>query len=185
MEKIKIRKATIEDAREILDIYAYYIEKTAITFEYDVPSIEEFENRISNTLKKYPYLVAVLDDKIMGYAYAGAYIGRAACDWSAEISVYIAHDARKCGLGRKLYEALEEELKEMGIVNLYASIAYPEEEDEFLTKNSARFHEHMGFQKIGEFHKCGYKFGRWYHLIWVEKMIGEHKEKMERVKFYA
>lgn len=183
MSNIKIRKATVSDAKEILDIYAYYIEKTAITFEYEVPSVEAFAKRIEKTLKKYPYLVACLDDKIAGYAYAGAYIERTACDWSAEISVYIAHDARKCGLGRKLYETLEQELKAMGIVNLYASIAYPEKEDEFLTKNSMEFHKHMGFRVIGEFRNCGYKFQRWYDLIWVEKVIGEHRCNMEGVRF--
>ena len=184
MEKISIRKATLQDANEILEIYAYYVEKTAITFEYELPSIEEFSNRIANTLKKYPYFVVLLEDRIVGYAYAGAYIGRSACDWSAEVSIYLAHKVRKCGLGKKLYEALEQELKEMGIVNIYASIAYPEQEDEFLTKNSAEFHKHMGFRVIGEFRNCGYKFQRWYHLIWVEKTIGEHREKMENVRFY-
>ena len=73
-----------------------------------------------------------------------------------------------------LYEALEKELKKMGILNLYACIGYPATEDEYLTKNSAEFHEHLGFTKVGEFHKCGYKFGRWYDMIWMEKIIGSH-----------
>ena len=65
-------------------------------------------------------------------------------------------------------------MKEMGILNLYACIAYPEEEDEYLTKNSVRFHEHLGFKEAGRFHKCGYKFNRWYDMVWMEKLIGEH-----------
>ena len=72
----------------------------------------------------------------------------------------------------------------MGILNLYACIGYPQEEDEYLTRNSAQFHEHLGFKLIGTFTKCGYKFGRWYNMIWMEKMIGEHKAEQEPVRAY-
>ncbi|MGN0158377.1 MAG: GNAT family N-acetyltransferase [Brotaphodocola sp.] len=184
MEQITIRTARLEDAEAILFIYAYYVEHTAITFEYEVPTLEEFRSRMARTLKKYPYLVALCDEKIMGYAYAGAFVGRAAYDWSAELSIYIAQEARNCGLGRKLYESLEQKLGKMGILNLYACIGYPDENDEYLTKNSAEFHEHLGFQTVGRFYKCGYKFGRWYHMIWMEKIIGVHTEKQEPVKQY-
>ena len=77
-------------------------------------------------------------------------------------------------MGRKIYEALEKSLHDMGILNLYACISYPEKDDEYLTTNSADFHEHLGFVKVGEFHKCGYKFNRWYDMIWMEKIIGKH-----------
>ena len=87
--EIKIRPATEADAAEILSIYAPYITDTAITFEYDVPTLEEFTGRIRHTLKKYPYLVAVRDSEIIGYAYAGAFYGRAAYDWSAETTIYV------------------------------------------------------------------------------------------------
>ena len=167
MENITIRTAALDDAEEILKIYAYYVEHTAITFEYEVPTLDEFRERIAKTLKKYPYLVIMVEDKIMRYAYAGAFVGRAAYDWSVVLTIYLAHDARKSGLGRKLYAALEQELAKMGILNLYACIGYPEEEDEYLTKNSAEFHAHLGFKKVGEFYKCGYKFGRWFHMIWM------------------
>jgi len=174
MENITIRSATVEDAEAILNIYAYYVEKTAITFEYDVPSLDEMKRRILKTLEKYPYLVILKDDKIQGYAYAGPFKERAAYDWSVETTIYLAHDAVKGGLGKKLYLALEEALKEMGILNLYACIGYPVEEDQYLTKNSAQFHEHLGYETVGRFHLCGYKFQRWYDMIWMEKMIGSH-----------
>ena len=174
MDKIIIRSATVEDAEAILNIYAYYVEKTAITFEYDVPTLEEMKRRIGKTLEKYPYLVILRDDKIQGYAYAGPFKERAAYDWSVETTIYLAHDAVKRGLGKKLYFALEEALKEMGILNLYACIGYPIEEDQYLTKNSAEFHEHLGYTTVGRFHKCGYKFNRWYDMIWMEKIIGSH-----------
>ena len=84
-------------------------------------------------------------------------------------------------MGRRLYEALEEKLWEMGILNLYACIAYPETEDEYLTTNSADFHAHLGYTKVGEFHKCGYKFSRWYNIIWMEKIIGKHENQQAPV----
>ncbi len=174
-DKIIIRNAVPQDTRALLDIYGPYVKNTAISFEYEVPSVEEFQKRIENTTKKYPYLIAEEDNQILGYAYAGAFYGRAAYDWSVETTIYLAPGATKKGVGRLLYKSLEEKLKEMGILNLYACIAYPDEEDEYLDKNSALFHEHMGYQKVGEFHKCGYKFGRWYSMIWMEKIIGEHR----------
>jgi len=160
MSEIKIRNADINDAERLLQIYAYYVMNTAISFEYEVPSLSEFQNRMRHTMEKYPYIVIEKGGIIQGYAYAGTFKGRAAYDWSCETTIYLDHNARKCGLGRKLYEALEAALKEMGILNLYACIGYPEMEDEYLNRNSAQFHEHLGFAKIGEFHQCGYKFGR-------------------------
>lgn len=170
-----IREVTANDAEKLLEIYTYYVNNTAISFEYKVPSQKEFSARIEHTILKYPYLVIEEDDILYGYAYAGAFNSRAAYDRSCEVSVYLQKDFQRQGFGRKLYEALEEQLKEQGILNLYACIASPIIEDEFLTRNSEKFHEHLGFCKIGEFHKCGYKFGRWYNMIWMEKLIGEHK----------
>ena len=146
MENIIIRTATVEDAEEILNIYAYYVKNTAITFEYDVPSLEEFRRRIEKTLQKYPYLVILEQGNIVGYAYAGAFKERAAYDWSVEMTVYIARDAKRLGLGRKIYEELERQLKEMGILNLYACIGDPIVEDEYLTKDSEKFHQHLGYR---------------------------------------
>lgn len=182
MENYKIRIATREDAEELLAIYAPYVKKTAITFEYDVPSVEEFAGRIDHILSKYPYLVAEKDEKIVGYAYAGTFYNRAAYDWAVETTVYVCEEQKKMGIGKCLYEALEEILAKQNILNLYACIAYPETEDEYLTKNSVKFHEHMGYRLVGEFCKCGYKFGRWYNMVWMEKYIGEHVERPLKVK---
>ena len=181
MLMITVGNAELKDAERLLEIYDYYVKNTAITFEYTTPTIEEFRGRMEKTMQKYPYLVAVKDEKIAGYAYAGAFVGRAAYDWSCETSIYLDKNARRCGIGKTLYAALEKELKKMGILNMYACIGYPDNEDEYLTKNSADFHSHIGFTQVGEFHKCGYKFGRWYNMIWMEKIIGEHKEKQAPV----
>jgi phosphinothricin acetyltransferase len=173
--KTVIRLATVEDAPKLLGIYRYYVESTAITYEYDVPSLEEFEKRIENVLKNFPYLVAEQDGTILGYAYASKFHERAAYQWSVEMSIYLDKDQKGNGLGRMLYEELEKRLKDQGILNLYACIGYPEKEDEYLTYDSVRFHEKMGYKLIGEFHKCGKKFDRWYNMVWMEKIIGEHK----------
>lgn len=170
-----VRDAAPEDARWLLEIYAHYVKNTAITFEYDPPSLEEFRARMEKTMRRYPYLVAERDGRVEGYAYAGAFVGRAAYDWSCETTIYLAPAAQKCGLGRALYEALEEALRAMGILNLYACVAYPPAGDEYLTANSAQFHAHLGYQKVGMFRRCGYKFGRWYDMIWMEKTLGEHR----------
>ena len=181
--EIKIRPATEADAAEILNIYAPYITDTAITFEYDVPTLEEFTGRIRHTLEKYPYLVAVRDNEIIGYAYAGAFYGRAAYDWSAETTIYVKKGCRHSGVGKLLYQALETALKAQNIINLYACIGYPEEDDEYLTKNSKQFHEHLGYRLIGEFRKCGYKFGRWYHMVWMEKLLDPEIKHPKAIKW--
>lgn len=175
MSTITIRDAKLEDAKRLVEIYGYYVEHTVITFEYETPSVEEFQERMRHIMERYPYLVIKVDGKVEGYAYAGAFVGRAAYDWSCELTIYLDHNREKCGLGRKLYEALEASLKKMGILNLYACIGYPQVKDEYLTKNSAQFHAHLGFETVGTFQKCGYKFERWYDMIWMEKIIGAHQ----------
>lgn len=181
MDGIEIRKVEIGDAEQILNIYSYYVKNTAVTFEYEVPHIEEFRNRMKKTLLTYPYIAAKYEGRIVGYAYAGSFIGRKAYDWSAEATVYVEKDFCRCGIGQKLYKALEKILADMGITNLYACISVPEIDDEYLTRNSLEFHRHSGFRIAGEFHKCGYKFERWYNMVWAEKIIGVHSEKQSNI----
>ena len=177
--EIKIRPATEADAAEILNIYAPYITDTAITFEYDVPTLEEFTGRIRHTLEKYPYLVAEQNGKILGYAYVGPFHDRAAYEWAVETSIYVEENLRRCGVGGKLNRALEAVCGAMGILNMEACIGVPQVEDEYLTRNSEDYHAHIGYRLVGEFYKCGYKFGRWYNMVWMEKMIGEHQDRMD------
>ena len=181
--EIKIRPATEADAAEILNIYAPYITDTAITFEYDVPTLEEFTGRIRHTLEKYPYLVAVRDSEIIGYAYAGAFYGRAAYDWSAETTIYVKKGCSHSGVGKLLYQELETALKAQNIINLYACIGYPEIEDKYLTKNSAQFHAHLGYRMVGEFYHCGYKFNRWYNMVWMEKLLDPEIKHPKPIKW--
>ena len=185
MEQNIIRAASPGDAERLVDIYTPYVRETAITFEYELPSLEEFRGRIEKTLEKYPYLVAERDGEIAGYAYAGAFNERPAADWSVETAIYVKKNYGRTGVGRALYEALEKALSRQNIINLNACIACPETEDEYLTYNSIRFHEHMGYHMVGRFYKCGYKFGRWYHLVWMEKHLREHPAKPEAVIWYT
>lgn len=179
-----IRVATAQDAEKLRAIYAPYVEGTAVTFEYAVPSAEEFRDRIRQTLTKYPYLVAERQGEIVGYAYAGPFHRRAAYQWAVETTVYVRQDMKKRGVGRELYEGLEHILAAQQIVNLYACIACPETEDEYLTKDSVAFHQRLGYQLIGEFHRCGYKFNRWYNIVWMEKHVGNHVQNQPAVKSF-
>ncbi|MCI6304351.1 MAG: N-acetyltransferase family protein [Blautia sp.] len=180
---ITIRMANPADAQALLNIYAPYVINTAITFEYDVPSVEEFASRIAHTLEKYPYLIAEEGGNILGYAYASPFHDRPAYDWAVETSIYVDQNIKHRGIGRKLHDALESTLREQGILNMNACIAYPPEEDEHLDKNSVEFHAHMGYRLVGEFYKCGYKFNRWYNMVWMEKLIGEHLSDQKPPKF--
>lgn len=174
-----VRLATIEDAKELLEIYRYYVEHTAITFEYETPSVEEFQQRIKKTLKRYPYLVVEEEGKILGYAYASPFKERAAYDWSVETTIYVNKDRKRSGIGKSLYLALEEILKKQHVINLDACITDPAIEDEYVTKNSVEYHTHLGYHIVGKFYKSGYKFGRWYDMVWMEKCIGKHADQPE------
>ena len=181
---INIRVATLDDAREILDIYSYYVLYTAINYDYTPPDLETFKKKMINTLSRYPYLVAINNQKIVGFAYAGSFVSKKAYDWSVETTIYLDHHYTKMGIGKKLYNALENILREMGIINLNACIASPIEEDEYLTTNSIDYHHHLGYRMVGKFHKCGYKYNRWYDMVWMEKMINEHPDQIEDIKCF-
>ncbi len=177
---VKIRVVDPErDVDGLLAIYAPYVLKTAITFEYDIPTREDFLGRIRETMKRFPYIVAELNGDLVGYAYCGVFHARKAYEWTVETSIYVDENKKGFGIGRKLYDALEEILKRQHVSNMYACIAHTDVEDETLTNDSMRFHEHFGYKLVGTFKTCGYKFNRWYNMIWMEKMIGDHPENPE------
>ncbi len=173
-QAVSIRMATIEDAAAFLAIYEYYVQTTAITFEYETPSEEEFRERIRNTLRKYPYIVACREGEVVGYAYASAFKQRAAYGWSVETSIYVQKDAHGQGIGKLLYEVLENILKLQNVLNANACIAYPNPE-------SIAFHEYFGYKKVAHFTRCGYKQGQWWDMIWMEKLLGEHLPEPKEV----
>lgn len=181
---IRIEKALASDAVCLSEIYAPYVRETAITFEYEPPSAEEFAERMRTVIEEYPYLKAVDEDgSIIGYAYASAFKKRAAYDRSVEVSIYVRRDSRRSGAGRLLYNALESSLRDMGIINLCACITVPsEDKNGRVTWDSFRFHERMGYSLAGRLHSIGYKFGEWYDVVWMEKTLGEHKADPDEVR---
>lgn len=172
---MEIRLAKPSDARSLLDIYAPYVENTAITFEYEVPTIEDFAIRIEKTLEKYPYLVAEEDGVVLGYAYASTYYARAAYDWAVELSVYVSQDARGKGVGSKLYDALEDLLDQMGYVHFLACISLPNEA-------SLALHRKRGYQQVAHFPKIGYKFNRWNDIVWLQKSLDKEARPIKLLK---
>ena len=159
-----IRPATEQDIPEILSIYAPYVEHSTATFEYDVPCLRSFTRRFLDITVQYPFLVWEEAGEILGYAYASAPYSRAAYRWCAEPSIYLRPDATGKGIGQKLYAVLEWILDKQGYQVLYALVT---------TENSGsiRFHEKMGYFSRADFPDCGYKFGRWLGVTWMEKRI--------------
>lgn len=161
---MSVRLAKMEDIPAILGIYASYVEKTAYSFEYTAPSVEEFTRRFQAVTKQFPWLVWEENGRVLGYAYACAPFERAAYSWCAEPAIYLCPEAQGRGIGRALYETLEEYLKRQGYVVSYALIT---------TSNtgSAAFHEAMGYQRTAFFPDCGFKHGAWHGIIWMEKRL--------------
>lgn len=167
---INIRSAQIEDAADLVAIYAPYVEGTAITFETEVPTVADFAGRIEKTLEKFPYLVAEEEGALVGYAYASTYYARAAYDWTVELSVYVSKEARGKGIGSLLYDDIEEDLMARGFKNFLACIALP-------NPASLALHEKRGYEEVAHFKKVGYKFGVWHDIVWLQKsLVGEMDE---------
>ena len=164
---MEIRIAAAEDAPQLLQIYAPYITNSSITFEYRIPTVEEFTQRIRHTLARYPYLAAEEAGEILGYTYASAFKERDAYDWSVETSIYVKEGIHHKGIGRALYTALEEILAQQHICNLCACIAYP-------NPASIAFHESFGYQTVAHFHGSGFKRDAWSDMIWMEKELCPH-----------
>jgi phosphinothricin acetyltransferase len=160
-----IRSATPEDAADILAIYAPIVQDTVISFETAVPTVEAMSERIRATLPMLPWLVSVAaDGRIDGYAYAAKHRDRAAYRWSVDASAYIRADRRGRGLGRALYQALFEELRQLGYCEAFAGITVPNEA-------SVGLHRACGFELIGVYRRVGFKLGAWHDVSWWQKSL--------------
>ena len=159
-----IRMATQADIPAILDIYGPYVLHTAVSFEYSVPTLEEFTERFRTITAQFPWLVWEEAGKILGYAYGSLPFGRAAYRWCAASSIYLAPQAQGRGIGRKLYRALEAILTEQGYRKTYAIITSD-------NPGSLRFHRQTGFRFLAEFPDCGIKFNKLYSVVWMEKAL--------------
>lgn len=159
-----IRIATVEDLAQILSIYGPYVENTTVSFEYEVPSMEEFRTRFEEITKQFPWLVWEEDGVIAGYTYACAPFSRAAYRWCAEPSIYLHPGYHGKGIGRKLYTALEALLRMQGYQLSYAIVT---------SENTASlaFHRSVGYSHLAEFSHCAYKHGKSLGIIWMEKRL--------------
>ena len=182
---MEVRTATPKDAEALLGIYTPYVENTAVSFEYTMPTISEFRKRIENILTEYPYLAAVENGKVLGYAYASRFHEREAYSHTAEVSIYVDRSMRRKGIGKMLYSELEKILVKQNVFILYACIALSEHEDEHLNDDSIEFHKRMGYRTVGKHELCGYKFGKWYSMIWMEKVIAQREENPHRFIRFA
>ena len=172
--KIVIRPAKENDAKEILNIYAPYILHTPVSFEMEVPDIDDYKQRIIQYQKKLPWLVCQHGDILAGYAYATDHRQRRAYDCTKELSVYVHQDFKNNGIATGLYTALIDILKLQGITNVLAGITLPNPE-------SVGFHERFGFKLVGIYHKVGYKLGRYHDAGWWELPIGDDKSFMHDI----
>eukprot|EP01094_Clydonella_sp_ATCC50884_P025333 TRINITY_DN6617_c0_g1_i1.p1 TRINITY_DN6617_c0_g1~~TRINITY_DN6617_c0_g1_i1.p1 ORF type:complete len:204 (+),score=42.47 TRINITY_DN6617_c0_g1_i1:116-727(+) len=167
MATATLRLATSNDAPGIHAIYAPIVEHSYTSFEATPPSPDEMAARIEAVLERYPWLVAEHRGRLLGYAYATPHRGRAGYRWSAEVSVYVAADAQRRGVGRALYAALVALLQAQRVVNLYAGIALP-------NAASVGLHEALGFVPIARYPKVGYKAGAWHDTGWWHRSINAH-----------
>ncbi len=160
----QVRTARPGDAASLLEIYRPHIEQSTTSFEYDVPSVEEFRRRITKSLEGWAWLVATDGDECVGYAYGSEHRARAAYQWSVETSVYIHSDYRRRGIAARLYEDLFEVLAGKGFCNAFAGVTLPNEA-------SVAFHRRMGFEPIGTFKAVGRKFGSWHDVAWLQRPL--------------
>lgn len=159
-----IRTAAPDDAAAFAAIYAPIVNQTHISFEEHAPGEQEMRERIVATLKWTPWLAAVVDDEIAGYAYAGRHRERAGYRWSVDVSVYLDSRARGRGIGRVLYEALFKILEQQGFRNAYAGVTLPNDA-------SIGLHRALGFEPIGVYRRVGWKAGAWYDVAWFGRNL--------------
>ena len=157
-----IRYANFADARAIAAIYAHYVHKTAITFVAEAPTTADFVSRISDP--RYPFLVAELNDRVVGFAYASMFRTKAAYRWDVEISIYLAPGIEGQGIGSELMAALLESVEKQGYLNAYSCITMPND-------RSGNLHKKFGFEELGCFPNSGYKMGAWHDVIWMGKNL--------------
>ena len=164
--QIRLRWAALDDAPAILAIYAPYIERTSITFETEVPSLEEFRGRMRDIMELYPYLIVEADGAVVGYAYAHRIGERAAYAWDAELSVYLDGAWTGRGLGSRCSRAVLELLALQGVRNVFSLITVP-------NPASIGLHESLGFRHMGLQDRAGFKLGAWHGVEWMQKPIGD------------
>lgn len=172
--QLTIRKARYTDAREIAEIYAWYVANTVWTFEYESPDADEMALRMRVIQEHYPYLVAERNGEILGYAYAGPLNERAAYDWSVETTIYLRHDLTRAGIGTALYNALLDSLSSRHFQMAFADITAS-------NTVSIAFHKALGFSLCGTLEHSGWKNGKWYGICWMQRPLERTDEAPEPI----
>jgi L-amino acid N-acyltransferase YncA len=167
MNSIRLAKAS--DAVAVIGIYTPYILNTAFTFETEVPSIKNFEQRIATYQESWPWIVYEADGIIAGYAYATKHRERAAYQWCVESSVYVHERFQKAGIAQSLYNTLFKILKHQGCRNVYAGITIPNEK-------SVSFHKKSGFTWLADYENIGYKLNRWNTVSWWQLQLNPYSD---------
>jgi L-amino acid N-acyltransferase YncA len=168
MSKAILRPATAADVGAITAIYRPAVLHGTASFELAPPDEAEMLSRFTAiTGAGYPYFVAILADRIAGYAYVSAYRTRPAYRFTVEDSVYIAPEAQGKGLGTLLLKALIEASKAKGYRLMVAVIG------DSRNQPSISLHRNAGFTLCGTVHSIGYKFGRWLDTVIMELPLGE------------
>ena len=163
---MNIRPATALDAAPICAIYNPYVANTSISFEEEPVSEQDMAKRIADVgAAGLPWLVLEIDGRIAGYAYATRWRVRPAYRTSVESTIYLDPAFAGRGLGRLLYGALLDELRQREMHMVIGGIALPNE-------NSIALHEKLGFRKVAHFSEVGMKFGRWTDVGYWERKLG-------------
>lgn len=156
---VRIREAAAPDAAALAAVYAPYVRDTVISFEAVPPDETEMRRRLATVGERHPWLLAEQGGRVQGYAYAGEHRSRAAYRWDVDVAIYLAADAHRRGLGRRLYAALFGLLRRQGYVNAYAGVSLP-------NAASVGLHEALGFVPVGVYRQVGYKSGAWHDVGW-------------------
>jgi L-amino acid N-acyltransferase YncA len=159
---LTIRKAENQDISAITSIYNYFIKNSTTTFEEELLSESDIQQRLETVCEKYIWLVGVVDDQVIGYAYSAQWKTRSAYRLTVETSIYLKPGSEGNGYGKSLYAELLSQTEALGYKCLIGGISLPNEA-------SIRLHESLGFVKIGQFVKVGIKFGKWIDVGYWEK----------------
>lgn len=159
-----IRRVKDEDAKELAEIYNYYIRKTEISLELKEVSVSEYLDRIHRVTSFYPWLVYEEDGEILGFAYLDKFNTREAYATTADLSIYVNHKKKHKGIGKALYSEIEKLGLSLGICKIISLITST-------NRTSISFHKKMGFSKLCVIKDVAYKHGKWVGVSFLEKTI--------------
>jgi len=159
-----IRPLDIKDAKQLLDIYNYYVLNTTVTFDIEALTLEDFKDKLNIIKKKYPFIIFEENNKILGYAYGSKFRPKPAYNYVVESTVYVKHTARGKQIGTKLYTELLKQLKNTNLHTVLGVLTIPNDA-------SIKLHEKFGFEQVANLREVGFKFGEWQHVgIWQLKL---------------